>query len=150
MNVQLRAAQPTDAGATGDVLWNYLCRTDWMPNLYTAAETIGFCGSMIDRGWVTVATLSDQVEGFIARDGDEIHALYLNRKLVRLGVGKMLLDDAKSGRKRLDLWAFQAATGAQRFYLREGFVEQDRTDGARNDENLPDIHYIWTRKAAKK
>ena len=85
MTVQLRAAQPTDAGATGDVLWKYLCRTDWMPNLYTAAETISFCGVMIDRGWVTVAILDDQVEGFIARDGDEIHALYLNRKVARRG-----------------------------------------------------------------
>lgn len=148
MNAQLRAAQPTDAGATGDILWTYLCRTDWMPKLYSAAETIGFCGTMIDRGWVTVATLNNQIEGFIARQDTEIHALYLNRKVVGRGIGKMLLSDAKSRSEQLELWTFQAATGAQRFYLREGFGELERTDGARNDENLPDIHYIWTRKAA--
>ena len=146
----LRAAQPTDAGATGDVLWKYLCETNWIPQLYTAAETIGFCGTMIDRGWVTVATVQGRVEGFIARDKNEIHALYVTRKVVGHGVGKQLLNDAKSQTQQLDLWTFQAATGAQRFYLRQGFVEQDRSDGTRNDENLPDIHYIWTRKAADK
>jgi GNAT superfamily N-acetyltransferase len=146
----LRAAQPTDAGATGDVLWKYLSETSWIPQLYTAAETIGFCGTMIDRGWVTVAMVKDQIEGFIARDRAEIHALYLTRKVVGRGIGKLLVDDAKAQTVQLDLWTFQAATGAQRFYLRQDFVEQDRTDGAHNDENLPDIHYIWTRKAAAK
>ena len=33
--------------------------------------------------------------------------------------------------------------GAQRFYLREGFAETARTDGARNEEGLPDIAYEW-------
>jgi GNAT superfamily N-acetyltransferase len=146
----LRAAQPTDAGATGDILWRYLSDTSWMPQLYTAAETIGFCGLMIDRGWVTVAMVNNRVEGFIARDETEIHALYLNPKVVGKGIGKQLLCDAKERSETLELWTFQAATGAQRFYLHQGFVETKRTDGARNDENLPDIRYLWTRKALVK
>jgi GNAT superfamily N-acetyltransferase len=146
----LRAAQPTDAGATGAILWRYLSETSWIPELHTAAETIGFCGSMIDRGWVTVAIVNDQIEGFIARDDAEIHALYLNRKIFGSGVGKQLLNDAKRRSGKLELWTFQAAKGAQRFYLRQGFVEAQRTDGASNDEKLPDIRYVWKRKAKKK
>jgi len=34
---------------------------------------------------------------------------------------------------------------AQRFYLRHGFRETARTDGASTDEKLPDIHYVWSR-----
>ena len=36
-----------------------------------------------------------------------------------------------------------ANLAAQRFYLREGFVEKKRTDGQRNSEGLPDIEYHW-------
>lgn len=150
MSAILRAAQPTDAGATGDILWRYLSETSWMPQLYTAAETISFCGLMIDRGWVTVATVNDRIEGFIACSETEIQALYLNPKVVGKGIGKLLLNEAKRRSERLDLWAFQAASDAQGFYLCQGFVETDRTDGARNDENLPDIHYVWTRRAKGK
>jgi len=145
----LRPAWPTDAGKTGDILWAFISDTDWMPCLYTAAETISFCGQMIDRGWVTVAVLDDQVQGFIARDGAEIHALYLAQSAKRRGLGRMLLEDAKAQSKHLKLWTFQANTSAQQFYLREGFVEAARTDGADNDEKLPDIHYIWPEKPEK-
>jgi hypothetical protein len=32
---------------------------------------------------------------------------------------------------------------AQRFYLRQGFHEVERTDGSRNEEGAPDILYAW-------
>ena len=150
MTAILRAAQPTDAGATGEILWGYLSQTSWMPQFYTAAEIIGFCGLMIDRGWVTLATANEQIEGFIARDKTEIHALYLSQKCIGKGVGSQLLNDAKTASKQLELWTFQAATKAQQFYLRQSFIEIDRTDGSGNDEKLPDIHYVWTRKATTK
>jgi hypothetical protein len=37
----------------------------------------------------------------------------------------------------------QVSQGAQRFYLRHGFVEVERTDGAGNEEHAPDIQYGW-------
>jgi hypothetical protein len=42
----------------------------------------------------------------------------------------------------LKLWTLQSNAGAQRFYLRHGFVEADRTDGADNEERAPDILYV--------
>ena len=33
--------------------------------------------------------------------------------------------------------------GAQRFYLRHGFVEAERTDGRGNEERAPDILYVY-------
>ena len=59
---------------------------------------------------------------------------------------EMLIVKARAG--RLWLWTFQANLGAQRFYLREGFAEVRRTDGAGNDEGLPDIQYHWPAEAA--
>lgn len=147
MMADLRAARSTDAGATGDILWRYQTATEWMPKLYSAAETLAFCGSMIDRGWVTLAVVQGQTVGFIARDGVDIHALYLTHAMIGRGVGQMLLDDAKVRSDRLCLWTYQAASGAQKFYLRHGFIEKDRTDGSDNDNHMPDVFYVWTREA---
>ena len=117
-----------------------------MPKLHTAAETIGFCGKMIDYGWVTVAEADDRVVGFLARDGEEICALYMLRQVSGKGVGRQLLDHANGQSPRLWLRTWQANAGAQRFYRKQGFVETGRGDGSATDENMPDVTYVWTRE----
>lgn len=146
MTLCLRPARPTDAGTTGSILHAFATETPWMPKLHTGAEAIAFCGDMIDRGWVTVAEDADGVQGFLSRDGEEVHALYLLATRTGQGIGAVLIRDAMTVSDRLALWTFQANTSAQKFYLREGFVERTRTDGADNDEKLPDIRYVWTRE----
>ena len=142
MTLSLRAAQPTDAGKMGAILHRFEAATPWMPKSHCEAEAIGFCGTMLDRGWVTVA-VADRIVGFLARDGAEICALYVHPDLQGQGVGKALLDHAKTCHSPLTLWTFEANTGAQRFYLREGYAEVRRTEGD-NDESLPDILYHWS------
>lgn len=139
----LRAARSTDAGKIAEILHRFEVDTPWMPKQHTGAEAISFCGTMIDRGWVTIAQIDGRVEGFLALEGAEICALYVRDTARGQGLGRLLLDCAKSVQSPLQLWTFAANEGAQRFYLREGFVEQSRTDGAGNDEGLPDIQYIW-------
>ncbi|WP_171173511.1 GNAT family N-acetyltransferase [Ruegeria sp. HKCCD8929] len=146
MNVLLRPARSLDAGATGEILYAFTRDNDWMPKLYSRAETIAFCGTMIDRGWVTVAENGTGVAGFLARDGEHVCALYLAGPAQGRGIGKRLLDEAKAGRDLLRLHTFAANTGARRFYLREGFREVARGDGTSNEENLPDIAYVWRKE----
>jgi ribosomal protein S18 acetylase RimI-like enzyme len=143
VTVTLRPARTTDAGTIGEILHGFALENDWMPELHSRAETIAFCGRMIDWGWVTVAEADDQVLGFLALNGDDIHSLYLTPAARGQGIGQRLLQDAKSGRTQLSLFAFQANLGAQRFYERNGFAEVARSDGTDNDENLPDIKYVW-------
>lgn len=145
MTYFLRAATPLDAGATGAILHRFNSDTPWMPKLHSEAETISFCGVMIDRGWVTVAESerSGQLLGFLARDGAEVCSLYLAPGACGQGIGRALLAAAKAAQPRLVLHTFQANLGAQRFYLREGFCERARSDGSANDEGLPDIIYEW-------
>lgn len=147
--VHLRPARSTDAGSLGDILYGFQRDTEWMPDLYTAAETIAFCGAMIDRGWVTVAETDGQIAGFLARDGEEIVSLYLSPEVGRRGVGRVLLNNAKSEVDRLTLRTFQANEVAQKFYMRQGFVEVSRGDGRDNEEQLPDITYVWTAEEPK-
>ena len=148
MTAHLRPARSTDAGRTGEILHAFARENDWMPKLHSRAETIAFCGSMIDRHWVTVAETNVGVVGFLARNGPEVHCLYLSAPVRGQGIGQQLLDQAKSGQPRLSLLTFQANTPARRFYERNGFVEAERSDGTRNDENLPDIRYVWRSEEA--
>ena len=149
MTVTLRPAHALDAGRTGWILHRFARETAWMPQLYSEAEAISFCGAMIDRGWVTVAVEGAEVQGFIARDGAEICSLYLAPGACGRGIGRALLENAKAAEPELWLQAFTANIGAQRFYLREGFREtargDGRGDGSRNEEGLPDIRYEWQR-----
>lgn len=147
MSWVLRAADPLDAGAVGGILADWAGQTDWMPQLYSGAEVIGFAGQMIDRGWVTLACSSGgrDVLGFLARDGCVVHALYVARR--GQGIGGALIAQAQAEVSDLSLRCFAANRGAQRFYERQGFFVVDRGDGAENDEGLPDIGYQWRRAA---
>ena len=143
----LRAAFETDAGKVGAILSEFIDETLWMPRIHTRAEDIGFSGMMIDRGWVTVALLDDVIVGFLALDGSDIQALYVARSFWRKGCGQCLIDHAKSNGTSLSLWTFQANESARLFYLDQGFREVERTNGAGNDEKLPDIRLTWQGEA---
>ncbi|TNJ42051.1 GNAT family N-acetyltransferase [Phaeobacter sp. B1627] len=147
MTHRLRPATLLDAGQLGSILHRFEQETPWMPKTHSAAEAIAFCDRMIARGWVTVAERLDSNlrQGFLARDGDEVCALYVDPDVCGRGLGKALLDQAKAETAHLRLWTFQANTGAMRFYLREGFVEAGRSDGLTTDEGLPDVEYHWHR-----
>ncbi len=143
MTVTLRPARSTDAGSTGAILHGFAREYDWMPELHSMAETIAFCGTMIDRGWVTVAENHGNVIGFLALDGHTIHSLYLHKSVRGQGIGRQLLAHAKSKNAKLSLFAFEANKGARRFYESNGFVAAERSDGSNNDEKLPDVRYVW-------
>lgn len=141
----LRPATPLDAGRVGAILSSWIDETPWMPRIHTRAEDIAHADMLVERGWVTICESSDDLLGFIARDGDDIHALYIAPDARGQGIGSKLLTDAKRREDALTLWTFQHNIRAQAFYERHGFAEVERTDGARNDEGLPDIRYHWQR-----
>lgn len=143
----LRAARSTDAGAVGAILSAFIDDTPWMPRIHTRAEDLAFAGDLIARDWVQVAEKEGGVQGFSAFDGETLQALYLAEDAQGCGMGSALLGEIMARENRVRLWTFQANAGAQRFYLRHGFEEVARTDGAGNDEKLPDIEYLWQRGA---
>ena len=55
MSLTLRPATPTDAGAVGAILSEFVDDTAWMPRIHTRAEDLAHAGDLITRGWVTVA-----------------------------------------------------------------------------------------------
>lgn len=143
--MKLEPAQIADAAPLAKIMSDWLDETAWAPNLHRPDEDALFLQKLITDGDTTVLRNWRGVHGFLARDGATIHALYLAQKLRGQGWGKRLMDLAKSKETHLTLWTFQSNAGARAFYKREGFVEVERTDGAGNDEKLPDIRMVWTR-----
>ena len=39
--------------------------------------------------------------------------------------------------------SFASNLPVQQFYVKHGFTEVERTDGAGNEERAPDIRYVW-------
>ena len=146
MSLVVRPAHPLDAGKVGAILTQAVRDHKWMPVLHSEAENISFFGRMIDHELVWVAD-DGVVRGFLAREGDYIHALYVARGARGHGIGSVLMDAAKAACARLELYTFVANTGARRFYERHGFVEVERSDGSRNDEGLPDVFLVWEAEA---
>ena len=143
----LRDAWPTDAGKVGAILAGFQADTPWMPDLWTGAECIAFCGRLIDEGILRVAD-DGGVAGFIARRGPEVLALYVAPGARGRGIGSRLLAEAQGCAPALSLRVAQANLRARAFYERHGFAEAGRGDGSGNDEGLPDILFTWERPNA--
>jgi ribosomal protein S18 acetylase RimI-like enzyme len=89
---------------------------------------------------------SGALVGMLVLEDDWIDQLYVDPGQTDAGVGSELIAVAKRERPdRLRLWTFASNAGAQRFYLRHGFREVERTNGSRNEEGAPDIMYVWSR-----
>ncbi len=144
----LSEATPEDAVPLARILGDWLRETGWMPVLHSREEDIGFLQRMIASQRVLVARDGQGAPlGFIAVKLCDIAGFYLAPAARGQGIGKALLDAAKADEPRLALWTFVANTGAIAFYRREGFVETERTNGASNEEGLPDVRMIWRRPA---
>jgi GNAT superfamily N-acetyltransferase len=136
----IRRAEAGDAAVCARILGDWVRETGWMPVLHTREEDLGFLSTLIAQADVFVAE-----GGFLVRGGEDVMALYLAPEARGRGLGKALLDEAKAGRERLFLWAFERNEGALRFYAREGFVAVERTEGAGNEAGLPDVRMVWER-----
>ena len=137
----LRDAVPGDAEVLGGLLQDWLDATPWMPRLHQRGQSVAFVRGLIGSHQVRVGLLPGGT-GFLARQGGAVDALYLSPGARGQGLGKALLDEAK-GQGALTLWTFQANLGARRFYAREGFRDVAWTEGAANDEHLPDVQLEW-------
>ena len=149
MTPVLRPARPLDAGTVGAILSGWTDETDWLPRVHSRAEDIAHAATLVERGWVTVAESQGRVLGFLARDAGRVHALYVAPQARGHRIGTRLIEAAQRDCGALELWTFVANRPARRFYERRGFAEITRTDGAANDEGLPDILYRWQKGAAR-
>ena len=86
-----------------------------------------------------------QIDGFIGLTENHIEGIFVAKAARSKGIGRALLDYAKSRKPRLDLSVYQKNERALAFYRREQFVVQ--SEGIDGDTNEADIQMLWTRQA---
>jgi GNAT superfamily N-acetyltransferase len=142
----LRPARPADAGQVAEV---------WLRSFAAALPGVRRAHSDDEvRRWVAdvllpthdawVADDDGTVVGVLALSDGWLDQLYLDPDRRGQRLGDRFIALAKSRQPRgLQLWTFQVNEPARRFYRRHGFVEVERTDGARNEEHEPDVRLAW-------
>lgn len=99
----------------------------------------------LNRGETWIARRDGAIVGFITLVDEQVEHLYVLPGNYRRGIGRTLLDLAKTRRpNQLYLYTFQRNTSARAFYETQGFQIIDISDGTRNEETEPDIYYRWT------
>lgn len=79
-----------------------------------------------------------QIVGFIGMNNQYVEGLFVKESAQSRGIGKQLLDYAKSRKTELRLGVYQKNVRAMRFYLRENFLIQ----AEEMDEDTNEKEYI--------
>lgn len=153
---RLRPARRKEARALAALVARWRAEAPWLPRgqaaaLTTAAaiaEDAACLRALIERAEVVCLAGWFGPEGFLAREGEVVHALYVAPRARGRGAGARLLAHAKaaSGTGRLRLWVHAANRRARAFYRRHGFAEVAFGDGTGNDEGLPEVRLEWQRE----
>ena len=148
MRFTLRRATACDADAIANVFSASFRLLTFLPMLHTVEEDGRYIQNVILNEYeVTVAEEESEIVAFLARQGEEVRLLHTCPDRIGMGAGTQLIDAAKAtGIGALELWCFQANERARRFYEAGGFRAIRFTDGADNEEQIPDVRYRWERE----
>ena len=136
----IRRATPDDVPACAHVIAVWLAQTDWMPEELSEGKLATLIREAFPDREIWVA--GDPVDCYMSVDpiAQKVGALYSLR--TGQGIGKQLLDQAKSGRDYLWLTTHKPNTSAQKFYRREGFAATG-VEPPTPPETLPVIRMEW-------
>lgn len=120
---------------------------DIVPTVHGDEETRAWMRETVFReDTVTIAIMDGRLAAMMATKPGWIDHLYVHPDFHNRGLGAALIQTARHSphaANGLQLWTFQANTGARRFYARHGFTEIELTDGQGNEEKRPDVRLAW-------
>ena len=107
-------------------------------------DRIFYRDTVFEQCTITGAFSNGLLIGHVAWQQGWIEHFHVDPAHQGRGVGSALLDAVKAERPAgFSLWVFESNTPARAFYRAHGLVEIDRTDGADNEEKLPDVKMTW-------
>ena len=86
-----------------------------------------------------------QIDGFIGLTENHIEGIFVAKSARSKGIGKALLEYAKSRKPSLTLSVYQKTERALAFYQREQFTVQ--SEGIDEDTNEAELQMLWSRQA---
>jgi GNAT superfamily N-acetyltransferase len=152
MKIEPRRAAPDEWPEIAEVFLAARAAMPFLPRLHMGEETRAFIRHVARtlETWAVALPLygRTRIAGFAAirneADAAWLDHLYVHPAMQNHGVGANLLDAVKTQRPQgFSLWTFQQNAGARRFYEDRGLVCERLTDGADNEEKLPDALYVW-------
>jgi len=120
----------------------------FVPRLHTPEEDAWWFAERLyaaNQVWLAETAPGEPPCGYIAFRADFIEHLFVHPERQGAGLGLQLLERAMESAAELSLWTFQQNLRARRFYEKHGFAVVMETDGADNEEKLPDVLYRWRR-----
>ncbi|WP_322988579.1 GNAT family N-acetyltransferase [Hoeflea sp.] len=140
-------AETCDLPECAAILNDYIDATEWLPRAldHQAVEAL-FTPDLLKARRVFVAEQDGEILGFLSMFPDDgfVPALYLRADARGLGLGKALLDTAKSEHPQgLSLTVFETNLEALKFYRREGFSEDPSGRDDATDEGIPTLLMRW-------
>ncbi len=139
----IRPLHPSEASIVAEFYHDI--RKDTVPVFHDIQGIKWYIESFLLPRWSSfVYEENGEILGWVDVHQGMLNQLYCKRGHTGKGIGKQLLDFAKSREPGgLQLWTFQLNGSARRFYGREGFHEVELTDGANNEEKQPDVRMVW-------
>ena len=145
-DLRIEAAKPTDAAKIGDLyVASRAVALSFLHEVHTPDEMRAWVRDiLLVRETTWVASVGDDLSGFMTLDNDEIDQLYLHPEMRRRGIGSALVAHAKTQSPNgLRLVTFQKNLTARAFYEKHGFTPVAFGDGSKNEEGEPDVFYEW-------
>ena len=142
----LRPATPSDAEAVAEVHLRARTAAPMPAAVHTDAEVRAWLASRLDGSGdeVWVAEVAGEVVGYARFTRIWLDDLYVDPEHAGRGVGTALLDLVKARHPAgFGLWVFVSNAPALAFYVAQGLVEEERTDGSGNEEKAPDVRMSW-------
>lgn len=148
MPFRLRQATMDDAEVIAQIYFVSFRLLTFLPMLHDIDSYRWYVANRMLKEWtVTVAEDDSGVVSFLGLRGEEVRHFYTRPDHIGQGAGTQLMQMAKaSGVAALELWCFQANARARRFYEARGFRAIRFTDGADNEERMPDVRYRWEQR----
>jgi len=115
----VRRAEERDVAGMASIVNGWIDGTDWMQRNLPAEEISEMLTKAITQREIWVA--GDPVQGYLSLDSEAAHIWGFYCAQPGNGIGKLLLDQAKQGRRFLSLNTHVPNKAAQQFYIREGF-----------------------------
>jgi GNAT superfamily N-acetyltransferase len=145
MPFRLRHATDRDADAIAEPFFASYRLLTFLPMLHPIERYRRFVASVLLKECVVTVSEDDTgIISFLALHGEEVRQFYTRPDRIGRGARTQLIEAVKSsGVAALELWCFQANARARRFYEARGLRAMDFTDGADNEEWVPDVRNRW-------
>lgn len=141
MTDRVRRATADDAPACAAILSAWLRQTPWIEGGPSEKELTDILrtGFPLREAYV----IKDPVRGYLSLEPETSHIWGFYVADTGKGLGRALMDQAKTGRDYLRLNTHLANTDAHRFYKREGFVQTGTP--WKGDDGIDEITMEWHR-----